>query len=127
MTPDRRRAITAVVWKDLRVAMASKSVVLPLAIVPLIFIVVLPVALALLAPSAATDAGRDLIRQLEDFSPTLLGSLEGLDDPQKVVVVGQMMTMPGGPVTVMPPPARPAQGTQQAPAATRPASPVAGH
>ena len=70
MTPDRRRAITAVVWKDLRVAMASKSVVLPLAIVPLIFIVVLPVALALLAPSAATDAGRDLIRQLEDFSPT---------------------------------------------------------
>ena len=93
MTPDRRRAITAVVWKDLRVAMASKSVVLPLAIVPLIFILVLPVALALLAPSAATDAGRDLIRQLEDFSLTLLGSLEGLDDPQKVVVVGLVYMM----------------------------------
>src|SRR5690606_40899347 len=93
MTPDRRRAITAVVWKDLRVAMASKSVVLPLAIVPLIFIVVLPVALALLAPSAATDAGRDLIRQLEDFSPTLLGSLKRLDDPQKVVVVGLVYMM----------------------------------
>ena len=51
MTPDRRRAITAVVWKDLRVAMASKSVVLPLAIVPVIFILVLPIALALLAPT----------------------------------------------------------------------------
>lgn len=82
----RRRQIAAVVRKDLRVALASKAVTLPLLIVPIIFIVVLPVGAALFAPLAARE-GADVMREFEGFSPTLLASVAGLTDPQKVVVI----------------------------------------
>ncbi len=82
----RRRQIAAVVRKDLRVALASKAVTLPLLIVPIIFIVILPVGVALFAPLAARE-GADVMREFEGFSPTLLASVAGLTDPQKVVVI----------------------------------------
>ncbi|MBX3142614.1 MAG: ABC transporter permease [Trueperaceae bacterium] len=90
MTPtfgqERRRQIAAVVRKDLRVALSSKAVWMPLLIVPLIFIVILPLAVALVAPQAAKE-GADVMREFEGFSPTLLESVAGLTDPQKVVVI----------------------------------------
>ncbi len=85
-SPERRRQIAAVVRKDLRVALSSKAVSMPLLIVPLIFIVILPLAVALFAPLAANE-GADIMRELEGFSPTLLESVAGLTDPQKVVVI----------------------------------------
>ena len=86
MTPARRRQIAAVVRKDLTVAFASRAVVLPLLIVPLIFVLILPVAVALLAPLAARE-GADIMREFESFSPALLASVAGLSDPQKIVVL----------------------------------------
>lgn len=86
MTAKRRRQIAAVVGKDLRVAMASRAVMLPLLIVPLVFVVLIPVALALAAPLAARE-GADIMREFESFSPALLESVAGLTDPQKVVVL----------------------------------------
>lgn len=86
MKATRRRQIAAVVRKDTKVAFASRAVVLPLLIVPLIFVVILPVAVALLAPLGASE-GADIMREFESFSPALLASLSGLTDPQKVVVL----------------------------------------
>jgi len=82
----RRRQIAAVVRKDLRVAMGSKSVIMPLVIVPMIFIVLLPIGVGLLAPLVASQ-GANAMREFETFSPTLLESLAGLSDAQKVVVL----------------------------------------
>src|SRR5690606_40487634 len=72
MSPSRLRSIRAVVAKDLRVARSSKAVTLPLIIVPLVFVVVLPIGLALLARLTPAQGTEDLMRQLESFSPTLL-------------------------------------------------------
>lgn len=87
MTSRRARAIRAIVAKDVRVAFASKAVLVPFIVVPILFTVGLPLLFALIAP-AASDRGGALVRQLGDLSPTLLASVEGLDSPQKVVVLG---------------------------------------
>lgn len=87
MTSDRWRAVRAIVRKDLRVAMSSKAVLIPFIVVPIVFTVVFPLIIALVAPQAAKEGG-ELVDQLGSFSPTLLASLQGLTDPQKVVVLG---------------------------------------
>jgi len=87
MSGNRARAIRAIVTKDVRVAFSSKAVLVPFIVVPVMFAVGLPLLVALGAPSAANE-GSDLVRQLSTFSPTLLASVEGLTDPQKVVVLG---------------------------------------
>jgi len=93
MSPSRLRSIRAVVAKDLRVARSSKAVTLPLIIVPLVFVVVLPIGLALLARLTPAQGTEDLMRQLESFSPTLLESLAGLEDAQKFVVLALVYMM----------------------------------
>src|SRR5690606_35043819 len=93
MSPSRLRTIRAVVAKDLRVARSSKAVTLPLIIVPLVFMVVLPIVLALLARLTPAQGTEDLMRQLESFSPTLLESLAGLEDAQKFVVLALVYMM----------------------------------
>jgi len=87
VTGRRARAIRAIVAKDVRVAFASKAVLVPFIVVPVLFTVGLPLLFALMAPAAA-DQGGDLVRQLGELSPTLLASVAGLNDPQKVVVLG---------------------------------------
>ncbi|GEM47652.1 ABC transporter permease subunit [Deinococcus cellulosilyticus] len=85
------RAIRAVVRKDLKVAMQSKPVMLPLIIIPLIFVVVFPTALCLLAPVAATEAGsrmNNMQELLAQVSPALKNILLGLDPAQQIVVFG---------------------------------------
>ncbi|HEX7040122.1 MAG TPA: ABC transporter permease subunit [Trueperaceae bacterium] len=83
----RWRSVRAVVRKDLTVALASKAVTVPFVVVPVLFMLVLPLGVALLAPVVADEAGA-VAELLETFSPTLLASLEGLNDAQRVVVVG---------------------------------------
>lgn len=82
----RARAIAAIVRKDLRVALGSQAVLLPFLIVPIIFVVIIPIGVGLLAPLAAAEGG-SMLEEFGAFSPSLLASLAGLTDPQKVVVL----------------------------------------
>jgi ABC-2 type transport system permease protein len=86
MSP-RWRAVWAVVRKDLRVALGSKAVTVPFAVVPAFFMFAMPLAVALAAPFAAREAAT-VTELFETVSPALVASLEGLDDAQRVVTLG---------------------------------------
>lgn len=90
---ERWRAVRAVVEKDLRVATASKAVTLPLVIVPIIFVVLIPLGLGLAVRFTPAEGVGELISQVESFSPTLLRSLEGLEDAQKFLVLALVYMM----------------------------------
>ena len=83
----RRRAILAVVRKDVTVALSSKAVLIPFIVVPALFMVVLPLGIALLAPLAEAETTQ-LAEEFATFSPTLLDSLTGLGPAEQVVVLG---------------------------------------
>lgn len=87
MRGGRWRPLRAVVRKDLMVALGSRAVTVPFVVVPVLFMFVMPLGVALVAPLAASQVG-SVAEALETFSPALLASLEGLDDAQRVVVVG---------------------------------------
>ena len=84
--------ITAVAQKDLIEVRQNRSVWAPMVIVPLIFIIILPLALILIptqmniSPQAiASDS--DLKIFLEKMPPAMTASLQGLDDFQSMLVL----------------------------------------
>ena len=85
-----RRAIWAIVRKDLMVVRQNKGVLIPLIVVPLIMLVLLP-GLAGFAPLLLVDvpgspiAGLDLF--LEGMPDGMQEQLEGYDEAQSVVVL----------------------------------------
>lgn len=84
-----RRAITAIVRKDLKVVFQNKGVLIPLIIVPVIFLAGLP-ALAGFAPMLDSASGGpldDMLRLLENMPSGLLSELVGYSTSQKVVVL----------------------------------------
>ena len=83
------RAIRAVVWKDLRVALTNKGVVVPMIIVPVVLLVALP-AMAALVPSATAlvaspMAGLDTF--MENLPDALLAELAGYNEGQQLVIL----------------------------------------
>ena len=84
-----RRAIAAIVRKDLKVISTRKGVVIPMIVVPLIFLIALP-ALAAMAP-AVSDlpltplSGLDSF--LENMPEGLKSQLEGYDENQRMIVL----------------------------------------
>ncbi|UCH24398.1 MAG: ABC transporter permease [Trueperaceae bacterium] len=84
-----RRAVAAIVRKDLMVVVRSKAVLLPLIIVPLLFLVLLP-AMAALAPKLATLPGSSLAGMstfIEQMPAGLRQTIEGLDESQTLVLL----------------------------------------
>ncbi|MCD4699286.1 MAG: ABC transporter permease subunit [Phycisphaerae bacterium] len=84
-----KRAIQAIVYKDIKVISQSKSVWMPLIIVPLILFVALP-GLAALAPAAATIPASSL-ESLDSFManmpPDLQAQLEQYNEAQRWIVL----------------------------------------
>lgn len=84
-----RRAISAVVRKDLKVTLQNKGVMIPLIIVPVIMLVVLP-ALAGLIPMLGEGPGSplaDMARYLEQMPAPLLSALAGYSPSQQIVLL----------------------------------------
>lgn len=85
------RIVGAIVRKDLKVVGQSKTVLLPIIIVPLIFMVALP-ALAALGPSAITQlplsgVGSSLSSMLANMPAGLQAELAGLNEQQTFVAL----------------------------------------
>ncbi len=84
-----KRAIRAIVYKDLKVISQSKGVMIPLIIVPLMLFIALP-GLAALAPATATLpvtplAGLDSF--IANMPSGLQAQLEGYDEAQRWIVL----------------------------------------
>jgi ABC-type transport system involved in cytochrome c biogenesis permease component len=87
-TPVNWRAIRALAERDLKVVTRSKAVVLPMLIVPLIFMVALPAGIGFFAPQmAAAGEAADLARFLEMMPPAMAERLAGYNDAQILTVV----------------------------------------
>jgi ABC-2 type transport system permease protein len=82
-----RRAVSAIVWKDLLVVRRSRAMMIPLVLVPLIVLVLLP-GLAAVGPGLLPEGELDeLVRLLEHAPPELVASLAGLRPDQQAVVL----------------------------------------
>lgn len=82
------RAITAIVRKDLKVAMQNKGVVLPIIILPLILFIIFPWIMAY-APQMAAVSGAPVNNVdvlLERMPDGLLDELDGYNEEQQMVV-----------------------------------------
>ncbi len=83
------RSIWAIVRRDLLAVMRSKGVMLPLIIVPLIFMIILPAAFGFLTPVIMELPGAnmpDISLFLDQLPPALLAQFEGYDLDQMMVV-----------------------------------------
>lgn len=82
-----RRAMLAVVRKDLLVVRRSRAVFLPLLLVPLVLLVALPVGAILAARNVDPAELADLDRLLAAMPPELTARLAGYTDVQRMVVL----------------------------------------
>ena len=83
------RAILAITYKDLKVISRSKGVMIPLIIVPIVFLVVLPGGAALMAQAMSSSnlPNSDPQTMLKQMPPALLTELSSYTDIQKIVVL----------------------------------------
>jgi ABC-type Na+ efflux pump permease subunit len=82
------RTLRTLALRDLKVVMRSKAVLLPMIVVPLIFIVALPALVGFLAPQmAAAGEIEDLAEFLEMMPPAMRQRFAGYDEAQVLVVV----------------------------------------
>jgi ABC-type Na+ efflux pump permease subunit len=80
-----RRAVAAIVRKDLTVVVQSKAVMIPIVIVPLFIFILLPLLLGLAATLTALPGGT--AQFLANLPAGLEAALAGLDEAQKLVVL----------------------------------------
>ena len=81
------RAVKAIAGKDLIVLRHAKGVLVPLIVVPALFLVVLPL-LASFAPMTLNDPGANDLRELiESLPASLEARLSGYNDEQRLVVL----------------------------------------
>lgn len=87
------RAIRAIIRKDLKVALQSKAVALPMIIVPLIIVILLPTLVALAPLSLqffgaqiSADDARELAQLLEQMPTALRRELAAYDPSQAITV-----------------------------------------
>ncbi len=82
------RTLRTLALRDLRVVTRSKAMMLPMAIVPLIFVVALPALVGLFAPQmAASGEMEDLASFLEMMPASMRESFAGYNEAQIIVVV----------------------------------------
>lgn len=84
------RAIRAIVRKDLKVVLQNKGVMIPIVVVPLIFLVLLP-GMAALAPLLEGEAGTalsDMRGFLENMPAGMQATIAGYNEVQTLIVVG---------------------------------------
>jgi ABC-2 type transport system permease protein len=83
------RAIRAIVRKDLKVVMQNKGVMIPIVVLPLVFLVVLPglAALAPLLEGVSGEAMADTKAFLENMPAGLREAVAGYDEVQTMVIL----------------------------------------
>jgi len=79
------RAVLAITYKDLKVISRSKGVMLPLIIVPIVFLILMPAGASLIANSNLPNSNPETL--LKQMPPALLTELSHYNDTQKVVVL----------------------------------------
>lgn len=84
--------IRAIALKDLREVAQNRSAWLPMIIVPLIFILFIPLGFILIPPAAGVQAttltsDADVQMFMQHMPPTLMVYLQGLDDFQKILML----------------------------------------
>jgi len=86
-----QRIVFAIAKKDIREASQNKSVWLPIMIVPIIFILLMPLGILLAANNtdalASMAADPDLIKMMEKMPPFLSDLVSGLNQSQSIVVL----------------------------------------
>ena len=82
------RTVRALALRDLKVVVRSKAMMLPMVIVPLIFIVAIPAAVGFFAPQmAAAGEAEDLAQFLEMMPEPMRQAFAGYDEAQILIVV----------------------------------------
>jgi ABC-2 type transport system permease protein len=82
------RTLRTLALRDLKLVVRSKAMMLPMLIVPLIFVVALPAAVGFFAPQmAAAGEARDLAQFLEMMPSAMRDEFAGLSEAQILVVV----------------------------------------
>lgn len=81
------RAVRAIVRKDLLVVLQSKAVLLPIVIVPLVLLLVLPIAASFAPHLVNLPGASDLTGMLERMPPAFAERFAGLDEAQTVVTL----------------------------------------
>ncbi len=79
------RAVLAITSKDLKVISRSKGVMLPLILVPIIFLILMPAGAALLGNSKLPNSDPETM--LKQMPPALLTELHNYTDAQKLIVL----------------------------------------
>lgn len=85
-----RRTIKALARRDLTMVLRSKGVMLPLIIVPALFMVIIPAAMGALAPLIEDIPGNtpsEITAYLEQMPPDLRARLAGYDETQTMIVL----------------------------------------
>jgi len=86
--PFNWRTLWTLALRDLKVVMRSRAVVLPMIIVPLIFVVIIPAVIGAFAPQmAAAGEVEDLASFLEMMPAPMRETFAGYDEAQIMVVV----------------------------------------
>ena len=81
------RAVWALALRDLKIVVRSKAMMLPMLIVPLIFVVLIPAAVGLFAPQmAASGEAGDLARFMEMMPGPMRERFDGYNEAQIIVV-----------------------------------------
>lgn len=84
------RAIRAIVRKDIKVVVRNKGVMIPMIIIPVLFFVIFPGLIGLLAPSlenVSDDPLAEMEMMLENMPAHLESQVAGLDATQTLVVL----------------------------------------
>jgi ABC-type Na+ efflux pump permease subunit len=81
------RAVWAIAGKDLIVLRHSKAVLIPLMVVPIIFLVLLPLLASFAPATLNSPGGNDLRDLIEALPPSLEARLAGYNDEQRIVVL----------------------------------------
>lgn len=87
------RSIRAIAERDLRIILRSKSVILPIVLVPMILLVILPGAIGFLTPLMDAPGELDDIRQFLEMMPPSMAAIFEQYTPAQTIVVFALVYM----------------------------------
>ncbi|MGD2057392.1 MAG: ABC transporter permease subunit [Anaerolineales bacterium] len=87
------RAIRAIVEKDLKVVSRQKGVLLPMIIVPLIFLVIIPIGVSLAAQYAPLDAFEELSTFIDNMPATMFSGYKDLPMDELIIILALVYFM----------------------------------
>ncbi|MBE0697126.1 MAG: ABC transporter permease subunit [Anaerolineaceae bacterium] len=85
-------SILAIIKKDLLEVKGNRAAWVPMLVVPLVFVILIPLAMILVPPQMDLSSGAlaldpDLQRMVENMPPAMKATLSGLDDLQSLIVL----------------------------------------